>query len=108
MKMELYKPVYVINEDKLIYKIYSVEQLGSTEICYNYNFELVAGHDYINPDESNAQGFVSAGNFVEHVQYDSLTVLPLSESLGERLADEGYKVINIDDYKIHKGGFENE
>lgn len=102
MRMQLYKEVYVINEDNLIYKLTSVEQLGSESICYSYNMELVAGRDYINPDENNAQGFVGAKRFVEHVQHDNITVLPLEESLGERLKDEGYKVINIDDYKIHE------
>jgi isopentenyldiphosphate isomerase len=107
MKMELYKPVHVINEDKLIYKVYSVEQLGSEEICYNYNFELIAGHDYINPDESDAQGFVTADKFVEYLQHHNITVFPLTESLGSRLEEDGFTVINIEDYKIH-GGDNNE
>jgi isopentenyldiphosphate isomerase len=101
-RTEMYSPIYVINDDKMIYKVASFEQLGANEHCFSYNLELVAGHDYINPDHSDAQGFVSKEGFTESVQDDYLTVYPMHESLAERLADEGYSVINIDDYKIHE------
>lgn len=101
MRMNIYAPTHVINEDKFIYKIISVEQLGANEIAYSYNLELVAGYDYINPDENNIQGYVEAKGFTENVQWETFTVYPLTESLGERLEDEGYKVIKIEDYKIH-------
>lgn len=100
--MEILNDIYVINESRFIYKIVSFYELGSTEFLLNYNLELVAGFDYINPDENNAQGFISANMFVDYVQTDNITVFPLSESLGDRLKEEGYKVININDYKIHE------
>lgn len=107
-RMDINGEVYVMNEDRLIYKLSSVEEISCTGYGLSYMLDLVAGHDYINPDESNAQGFVSAEAFVESVQWESFTVYPLEESLGERLTEEGYTVINIKDYKIHpyKGGEE--
>lgn len=100
--VEMYSPIYVMNGDKMIYKVARFEQLGANEHCFLYHLELVAGYDYVDPDWSDRQGFVSKEGFVESVQDDSLTVYPMHESLAERLDDEGYRVINIDDYTIHE------
>ena len=95
--------IHVINEEKRIYKIVSTEErMCSDDIILSFNLELVAGYEYINADESNAQGYVSKEAFLENVQWDSFTVSPLTESLGGRLEEEGYKVVNIKDYKIHQ------
>lgn len=100
-RMDVTAGVYVMNEDNFIYKLLSVEEVDSTEYILCYMLDLVAGYDYINPDESNAQGYTGPEAFVEDVQWDSFTVYPLEESLGERLVEEGYKVININEYTIH-------
>lgn len=94
--------LHVISEDKLIYKVESYRQLDSSEIGYVYNLELVAGYDYINPDYSDMQGYVSKENFVEDIHLEQITFYPMSETLTEALEDNGYKVININDYKIHQ------
>ena len=100
--MNLRYPIFVLEvHKKFIYKIDTVKEIGSGSHALQYELELVAGHDYINPDENDIQGFVDNRAFVESVQYEDLTVFPLEESLGERLKEEGYRVINIDDYKIH-------
>ncbi|MED3976078.1 hypothetical protein P4639_22030 [Priestia megaterium] len=92
--------IHVINDEKFIYKIESVRQIDSSEYALSYTLELVAGWDYINPDNNDVQGFVSAKNFIDAVQIDFMSVYPLSESLGERLKEEGYKVIDISNYNI--------
>lgn len=94
--------IYVINSDKMIYKIESVREIDGNEYGLVYTLELVAGYDYIDTDYSDKQGFVSAEGFVDDVQVDWITVYPLSESLGERLKEQDYTVININDYKIHQ------
>ena len=99
--MNLYSDLHVINEDKFIYKVVSYKEIGSASHCLEYELELVAGWEYINPDYNNVQGYVEAGAFVEEIQYHSFTVYPLQESLGERLEEEGFKVIDIKDYEIH-------
>lgn len=105
--MELRTEVYVINEEKMIYKISRYRELQSSTLGFTYDLDLVAGYDYINPDENDIQGFVEAKNFTDDVQSDILTVYPLSESLGERLEESGYKVIKIEDYKIHESKLED-
>jgi hypothetical protein len=108
MRIHLAKEIYAINEDKLIYKLYEIEVTNYTGGFYNEcKLELVAGHDYINPDMSNAQGFVTADKFVGHVQHHSFVVYPMDETIEGRLNEEGFKIINIEDYKIH-GGKDNE
>lgn len=100
--MNLHYPIHVLNIDKkFIYQINNVKEVGSGSHCLSYELELIAGHDYINPDENDIQGFVDNRAFVESVQYEDLTVFPLEESLGERLKEEGYRLIDIEDYKIH-------
>ncbi|AIF72148.1 hypothetical protein LD11_gp272 [Bacillus phage Riley] len=94
--------LHVISENKFIYKVESYRQLESSEIGFLYNLELVAGYDYINPDYSNVQGYVSKENFVENIHLEQITFYPMSETLAEALDDNGYKVININDYKIHQ------
>lgn len=102
MKLTLNKQVHVLNDDKLIYKIASFSEIGSTGICMLVELELVAGYDYVNPDENNQQGYVTAGQFVDDVQSHDFTWLPMDETIGERLKDEGFKVIDIERYKIHQ------
>lgn len=105
--MELRTEVYVINEEKMIYKISRYRELQSSTLGFTYDLDLVAGYDYINSDENDIQGFVEAKNFTDDVQSDILTVYPLSESLGERLEESGYTVIKIEDYKIHESKLED-
>lgn len=106
--MELITKVHVIKEN-MIYAITRVRQIAdSTGLGFTYDLDLVAGYDYINTDESNAQGFIPANNFIDEVQWDIINVYPIQESLGERLEEEGYKVINIEDYKIHGQAEESE
>ncbi|PEA25905.1 hypothetical protein CN984_12575 [Bacillus cereus] len=99
--------VHVINEEKMIYKISRYRELQSSELGFTYDLDLVAGYDYIDTDNSNVQGFVEAKNFIDEVQWDTLTVYPLSESLGERLKEQGYTVIDISKYKIHESKLED-
>jgi hypothetical protein len=94
--------IHVINEEKMIYKVEQFRQIDSKEFILSYMLELVAGWDYVEPDTSNRQGFISANMFTDDVQSDFLTVYPLQESLGERLKEEGYKVIDISEYKINQ------
>lgn len=95
--------LHVISADKkFIYKVESYRQLDSSEIAFLYNLELVAGYDYINPDENDVQGYVSKENFVENVHLEQMTFYPMSETLEEVLNFNDYTVININEYKIHQ------
>jgi hypothetical protein len=102
MKMKLRNNIYAMTSDKLIYKVVSFEELWSDELVMDVKMELVAGHDYIDPDWSDQQGYVSHENFTGQIQSDSFTWFPLDETIEGRLADENYKVIDINDYTIHK------
>lgn len=104
-KIEINANVHVMKEDehdKFIYKVTSVTEAQDTSFTLVYNLELVAGLDYLNSGESSIRGFVSPKHFVNYIQWDSLTVCPLSESLGDRLKEEGYKIVNIQDYTVHE------
>lgn len=99
--VELVGKVFVMNNDRLIYKLTGFNQIDCEDIGFSFNLELVAGYEYINPDYSDTQGYVTNEAFTEDVQWDTFTFYPLSESLEDAISDSGYEVINITDYKIH-------
>lgn len=89
----------VQDEDKLVYKVEMKVQQES-EMYYHLNLELVCGWDYVNPDESDVQGYVGAENFVDYIQYHSYTFYPMLESGLERLEEEGFKKVEAKDLAI--------
>ena len=55
---------YVYNSmEKLVYLVNEFEAYYNSEYL-QIHLELVAGWDYVNPDENDVQGWVSAENFV--------------------------------------------
>lgn len=88
---------YVLNEDaKLVYKV------GEFETYYNspviqINLELVAGWDYVNPDENDVQGWCSADRFVEDVQFEMVNQYFLLEGMQEALKENDYTILNKED-----------
>lgn len=91
--------LYVQNENKMVYKVEMKPQQAS-EFYYHLHLELVAGWDYVNPDENDIQGYVGADRFIEDVQLEILTFYPINESIIERLEDEDYKRVNINELQI--------
>lgn len=90
--MEMNEKMYVKNKENYIYELTYDRVIDSGEpFVHCYNLELVAGIDYI--DYSDRQGYVSANNFTDEIQYDNLVVYSLTETILDRLAKEGYKVI---------------
>lgn len=88
------KKMYVKDKDDYIYEVYFGRVIDSSEpFVYAYGLELVAGVDYINADYSDEQGYVHADNFSDDIQLVNLVVYSLSETILERLEQEGYKVI---------------
>ena len=84
---------YVINEEeKLVYKVGEFETYGNADFI-TWELELVAGVDYINPDENDIQGFVPADRFVEDIQYEYINQLFLVEGAKEVLEYHGYKIL---------------
>lgn len=100
--VEMNCEIYVMNDNKMIYKIVSFREADSNEYCLIYNLELVAGYDYIDIDNSDRQGFVSNDGFVDSVQSDCFTVYPINESLEYTLSEYGYKIIDIKNHVIHE------
>lgn len=88
---------YVMDEDeKLVYKV------GEYETYYDYDalhihLELVAGWDYVNPDENDEQGWCPAERFVEDIQHETVAQYFLKEGMEEALEDNGYVIMK----KIH-------
>lgn len=83
--------IYVKNEDNLIYQVKSVNMYDNTNYL-TVDLELVAGYDYVNPDHSDKQGYVSAERFVESVQNESVVVYFLEESVKEVL-EANYEIL---------------
>lgn len=84
--------VYVKTSNNLIYETESIE----TYDCQNYftiNLVLVAGYDYINADYTDAQGYVSAKNFIDDVQTETETYYYIEESIVECLESNGYEIL---------------
>lgn len=94
---------YVVNDTgNFVYKVGEFETYGNTEYIL-INLELVAGWDYVNPDENDVQGWVSADNFVEDVQFEDVTQYFIKEGMEEALTENGYTIlenITIDLQKV--------
>ncbi len=85
--------IYVKTESNLIYKTESIEMYD----CQSYltvNLVLMAGYDYINSDENDIQGYVSASNFVESVQDETVIQYYMVESMKQCLIDNGYEILD--------------
>lgn len=90
--LENYK-FYVVNEDeKLVYKVGKFETYGNANFI-TIELELVAGWDYVNPDENDIQGFVPADRFVEDIQFEYINQYLLEEGMKEALEANGYTVL---------------
>lgn len=87
------KKFYVIDEDeKLVYKVGEYETFsGSTFL--QINLELVAGWDYVNPDENDVQGWCPADRFVEDIQFESAIQYFLVEGMKEALEQNSYTIL---------------
>lgn len=84
---------YVMNPDeKLVYKVNEFEVYYNSEAIHIY-LELVAGWDYVNPDENNIQGWVGAENFVEDIQSEIVTQYFLKEGMEEALTENDYTIL---------------
>lgn len=94
--LESYK-FYVVNEEeKLVYKVGEFETYGNTDFI-TWELELVAGVDYINPDENDVQGYVPADRFTEDVQYEYVNQLFLVEGAKEVLEYHGYTILKAEE-----------
>ena len=88
---------YVYNTtEKLVYLV------NEFETYYNYealqiHLELVAGWDYVNPDENDIQGWVGAENFIEEVQDEYINQYFLKEGMHEALTENGYTILKTED-----------
>lgn len=90
--------LYVQSEDKLVYQV-EMKAMQASEFYYLLDLNLVCGWDYVNPDENDTQGYVAPNNFIEEVQNESLTFYPLTETIIERLEEDGYKEVNLRELK---------
>ncbi len=88
----------VQNEDKMVYEV-ELKMEQPSEFYGRLSLTLVCGWDYVSED-SDRQGYVTPNNFVDDVQYDDITFLPLHENIIERLEEEGYKKIEANDIAI--------
>ena len=88
--------LYVENsESKLIYMVNEFETYDDYEAIV-IHLELVAGWDYINPDENNVQGWCPSENFVEDVQHEIINQYFLSESMKECLEWNDYTILDVE------------
>lgn len=92
-KVYLDNGLYVKTPSNLIYKTESIEMYDSTSYLI-INLILVAGYDYINTDENDIQGYVSASNFVDGVQEETVVQYFMVESMKQCLIDNGYEILD--------------
>ena len=85
------KSIYVKNDEEFIYKVASFETYDNTDTIY-LNLELVAGIDYINPDESDTVNYVAADRFTEDIQNETVTQYLFKEGMFEALEESGYRI----------------
>lgn len=95
------KKFYVVNEDKLVYKVGSFEAYDGYNTLH-YDLELVAGWDYMNPDMNDVQGWCPADMFIEDVQSETVIHYMIEESLKESLESDGYEILENIDSNLQK------
>ncbi|AEZ50268.1 major capsid protein [Bacillus phage BCPG3] len=103
-KTEFAGELYAINEERtMIYKLESFNQMQmNCDFGLSVDMELVAGIEYVNPDYSDVQGWVSKEAFVEHTHNETFTFYPMVETLKEALEEAGFKPYStIASIKIH-------
>ena len=84
---------YVLNADeKLVYKVGEYETYSGHDAIH-IHLELVAGWDYVNPDENNVQGWCPADRFVEDVQMEIVAQYFLVEGMKEALTENDYTIL---------------
>lgn len=86
------KKFYVMNDEKLVYKVNEYKAYYNSESIYIY-LELVAGWDYVNPDENDVQGWVGVENFVDDVQSEIVAQYFLVEGMTEALEANDYIIL---------------
>ena len=90
---------YVINDENLVYKVGEFETYGNADFI-TWELELVAGLDYVNPDESDIQDWVPAENFVDDVRYEYINQLFIVEGAKEALEYHDYKILDKIDFNL--------
>lgn len=99
--MKFSKQLFVENSDHLIYELKDIE-LKENGLAYLY-LDLVCGYDYVDPDNSNEQGYVDNSKFVEEVQHEIVSCDVMKESLITALNNDGFSVINALPKIFNKG-----
>lgn len=85
--------LYVKNDtENLVYKIAEYETFQDSSYIL-IHLELVAGWDYVNPDENDIQGWCTAENFVEDVQFESFPQYFIDESMKEAIEANNYTIM---------------
>lgn len=89
--MKFSNPLYVENGEKMIYQLTDIE-LKENGLAYLY-LELVCGYDYINPDNSNIQGYVDKSKFSDDIQHEIVSCDILAESMIQALNNDDFYVL---------------
>ena len=87
------KKIYAKNDNNLIYETQSINTYDGYD-WLEINLVLVAGYDYINPDENDIQGYVKANKFIEDVQTETVIQYFLTEGMKDSLNDNGYEILD--------------
>lgn len=90
---------YVINGENLVYEVNGFEAYSGSTALY-IDLELVAGLDYVNPDVSDVQDWVGADNYIEDVQFETVTQYFLKEGMEEALEANGYTILEEIDFNL--------
>lgn len=91
---------YVLSADEqLVYKVGEFETYSNSEAIH-IHLELVAGLDYVDPDESDIQDWVPADRFVEDVQFEMVAQYFLKEGMEEALEENGYTILKEIDFNL--------
>lgn len=85
---------------KLAYQVTSLDVSNSDWI--QVDLELVAGWDYVNPDENDIQGWCPPENFIEDVQYDYVLCYIFDEGIKEALRANDYNIVPADEIRINR------
>ena len=88
--MKFDKQLFVENDDRMVFELKDIELMGNG-LAYLY-LDLVCGYDYIDPDNSNEQGYVDKSNFVKEAQHEIVSCDVMAESFVNALNNDGFTI----------------
>lgn len=88
-----------VRKDGFVYRVYGYNACDGDTVL-ELKLSLVAGWDYLNPDENDDQGWCPASRFTDDVQTDMVIMNFRMQGAEDALRSDGYEILSSSDYCV--------